>query len=348
METYRTNFPEAHAVTANVENLNANEILSSRGLKPGQIDCLVGGPPCQAFSVNNHKRSSEDYRASLVYHYLRLVSELKPESVLIENVPGLLSVKGNTIDTIVGALSHLGYSSYPIQLCASDLGIPQTRKRLLIFASRTFEPQMVWRQLLGHDAAIRITHSGIEHWTPSKKRGTNIGEALDDLPELENGSKTGDFEYTKKQQLSAYQIRARQGSKGITNHSCSRLGKDNLQRLEYISQGGNWRSIPESLLPAGMRRAKKSDHTKRYGRLMTEGLSGTILTKCDPHWGAYFHPLQDRVISVREAARLQSFRDVFVLADTGLTAQYRGIGNAVPPILARNIAKAIENIKVTQ
>lgn len=344
-QTYSLNFPRARTLTASIESLEAQHLLSARGLGAGDIDCLVGGPPCQAFSVNNHKRSSEDYRAGLVHHYLRLVADLSPKAVLIENVPGMLSVNGDTIGNIVGALGNLGYAAYPIQLCASDFGVPQTRKRLLILASNSFDPKTVWANLVGPKPEIRRTSSGVEYWRPKTREHVTVSDALGDLPNLENGHQFGDFEYSSQTNLSAYQIRARRGSERVRNHACSRLGQRNLMRLRHIPQGGNWRSIPEDLLPAGMKRARKSDHTKRYGRLATNGLSGTILTKCDPHWGAYFHPSQDRVLSVREAARLQSFRDAFVMANTGLTAQYRGIGNAVPPLLATKIAASIQEIR---
>ena len=103
----------------------------------------------------------------------------------------------------------------------------------------------------------------------------------------------------------------RGGSNSVNNHVPAKLSRINLERLRYIPQGGSWRDIPFDLLPAGMKKAKRSDHTKRYGRLSWNGLASTILTKCDPHWGAYFHPEQDRTLTVREAARLQSFPDWF-------------------------------------
>jgi len=102
----------------------------------------------------------------------------------------------------------------------------------------------------------------------------------------------------------------------------------------------SWRDIPLELLPPGMRKAKRSDHTKRYGRLRWDGFASTILTKCDPHWGAYFHPDQDRILTVREAARLQSFPDHFDFRGSR-TEQYVQVGNAVPPLLGKAIAGAI-------
>jgi DNA (cytosine-5)-methyltransferase 1 len=135
----------------------------------------------------------------------------------------------------------------------------------------------------------------------------------------------------------------RVGSSAVYNHRCANLGRINLERLKYIPPGGSWRNIPRELLPKGMKRARRSDHTRRYGRLHPEDVSGTVLTKCDPHWGSFFHYKQDRVISVREAARIQSFPDWFVFTGS-LTEQYRQIGNAVPPLLAYNLGIHISRL----
>ena len=110
--------------------------------------------------------------------------------------------------------------------------------------------------------------------------------------------------------------------------------------MTFIPQGGSWRDVPVDLLPAGMKRARRCDHTKRYGRLRKDGLSCTILTKCDLHWGSFIHPDQDRVLTVREAARLQSFPDFFEFSGPR-TEQYIQVGNAVPPVLGRCVAEAI-------
>lgn len=96
---------------------------------------------------------------------------------------------------------------------------------------------------------------------------------------------------------------------GLTyNHYAAKLSKQNIERMKYIKPGGSWRDIPHKLLPKGMQRARKSDHTKRYGRLHPDKLAGTVLTKCDPHWGAVFLPSQDRTLTVREAARSHLFQ----------------------------------------
>lgn len=142
---------------------------------------------------------------------------------------------------------------------------------------------------------------------------------------------------------SEFQRIVRKGSAAIHNHACARLAKVNLERLKFIPQGGSWRDIPHDLLPAGLKRARRSDHTKRYGRLHPDELCSTILTKCDPHWGSFFHPNQDRALSVREAARIQSFPDRYVFTGN-LTQQFEQVGNAVPPMMAAAIGKSIKRM----
>ena len=115
-----------------------------------------------------------------------------------------------------------------------------------------------------------------------------------------------------------------------------------MERLQYIPPGGNWTDIPFELLPQGMQRARRSDHTKRYGRVHPAGLASTILTKCDPHWVAYFHYEQDRSFTVREAARLQTFPDTFQFLGSRIE-QYEQVGNAVPPLLAAAIGQSLTN-----
>jgi DNA (cytosine-5)-methyltransferase 1 len=107
---------------------------------------------------------------------------------------------------------------------------------------------------------------------------------------------------------SDYALKMRGDGSVTFNHFAGTLAPQNVERMKYVKPGGSWRDIPHDLLPKGMQRARESDHTKRYGRLRHDGLAGTILTKCDPHWGAVFLPDQDRALTVREAAEFNRFR----------------------------------------
>ena len=327
-KTYKFNHPETLFIDGPIENISAEELLKTTGLKRGELFCLAGGPPCQAFSVYNHQRGMHDERSGLFREYIRLVDGLLPQWIVMENVTGMTSVaNGLAIKEICNSLYELGYIVDFKVLKAEEYGVPQERRRIIFIGNRMGFPIVF----------PKPTHDGIN------RPYVNVEHAIMDLPPLgvNDGKEISDY---TMEPFSDYQRELRKGATKLYNHVSPNLGKINLKRLAYIKQGGSWRDIPVELLPAGMKRAKRSDHTKRYGRLSLSGLSSTILTKCDPHWGAYFHPTQDRVISVREAARFQSFPDRYRFLGSK-SDQYKQVGNAVPPLLAKAIGKQI--IKLT-
>ena len=166
-----------------------------------------------------------------------------------------------------------------------------------------------------------------------------VGSAIGDLPRLKMGEGGEIITYDQSAQ-SEYARSMRANGVVTFNHYASNLAQQNIERMKYVKPGGSWRDIPHHLLPKGMQKARKSDHTKRYGRLREDGLAGTVLTKCDPHWGAVFLPTQDRALTVREAARIQSFPDSYKFLGPRV-AQYEQVGNAVPVLMAEAIAREI-------
>lgn len=320
--TFQLNFPEAAFFRSEISSLDSESLLAATKATIGETDCLIGGPPCQSFSYNNHHRNATDERSQLFRDYLRIVKGTLPKVVIMENVPGLKTISGGKVlDDIQREFSAIGYRVVSRVLHAEHYGTPQARRRLIIVGSRVGDPETL---------LPAPTH---EH------ANVSVGAAIGDLPPVENGCSLVRRKYDKKPD-SDYQKNMRRDSSELTFHVCTHLGSKNLQRIACVKEGGNWRQIPRHLLPAGMQRAKLTDHTKRYGRLSWSGLASTILTKCDPHWGAYIHPQQDRTITVREAARLQGFPDNFLFADVGITNMYQQIGNAVPIPLAEAIGNA--------
>ena len=320
-ETFSRSHDGARFISKPIQSLSSAEILSATGLGKGQLDVLVGGPPCQGYSVYNHGRGEHDPRAGLFREYLRLVRELSPKWLVMENVTGLLSISGGQlIQTIADEISKLGYNVEWQTLRAEDYGVPQERRRVVFIANRIGAP---------------ILFPEIEYGE-GLKPFTTIWDAIGDLPLLA----VEDDSHYRTAASTAYQREMRQSNPKLLNHYGPKLGKANQERIRHIPQGGSWRDIPFDLLPEGMKRAKRSDHTKRYGRPRLTDLSCTILTKCDIHWGAYIHPIENRAFTVREAARLQSFPDNFVFYGS-MTEQFVQIGNAVPPMMARSIANGI-------
>ena len=328
-ETFAANHSEAQFLPGPIEHIAAREFLRAAGLKKGELDCLIGGPPCQAFSVYNHQRGLHDRRSGLFYEYLRIVEGLMPKWVVMENVTGITSAgDGQAVERIHSGLASLGYRVETRILRAEEYGVPQERRRIIFLGNRLGLP-IRWPER---------THG------PNLKPFVNVWDAIGDLPSLSNGEQPPRLSPYRTAPMSAYQAYLRGNRTRVTNHAAPRLAPINVERMKFIPEGGSWRDVPYGLLPTGMKRARRCDHTKRYGRLRKDGLSSTILTKCDLHWGAYIHPEQDRVLTVREAARLQSFPDLFQFAGPR-TEQYVQVGNAVPPLLARQLGLAL--IKAT-
>lgn len=346
-QTFKNNFPDSDVIVGDIRSFSASEILKRTGLKPNELDLLAGGPPCQGFSVNAPIRSLDDERNHLFKDFIKITEAFLPKAVLIENVPGIVSLgKGTVVEQIYKELELLGYKVSHRILFAGHYGVPQMRYRTIIIGIHNSVSDIKFPQpeynaystanfTGAKELCLKINEADIESLKPQPK----VWDALSDLPSIEcNNNST--VKYISHPQ-NDFQEKLRLKTNGsVTNHSCSSLGKRNIERLKYIPQGGSWRDIPFELLPKGLQRARRSDHTKRYGRLHPDHLCSTVLTKCDPHWGSFFHPTEDRVISVREAARIQSFPDDFTFAGN-LTEQYEQVGNAVPPLLAEAIGKSI-------
>jgi DNA (cytosine-5)-methyltransferase 1 len=161
-----------------------------------------------------------------------------------------------------------------------------------------------------------------------------IRDAIGDLPEIAAGELGEKYKGAPK---TTYQKAMRAGSSGLHNHYAAKLSKQNMARLELLKPGDDWRSLPRHLLPAGMQRALRKDHTRRYRRMKWDGVARSIITRFrDPKSGEYIHPDQHRTISIREAARIQSFPDWFAFSGS-LSQQYDQVGNAVPPLMARAV-----------
>ena len=328
--TFMASHPHAKFVAKPIEALTLDEVLQATQLQAGELDVLVGGPPCQGYSVYNHGRGEQDPRAGLFREYLRLVRGLRPKWLVMENVTGLTSISGGRlIESIVAEIEASGYRDVAFKvLKAEEFGVPQERRRIVFIANRVGVPIEF----------PQTSHDGIS------KPYVTVWDAIGDLPAInEQWEFEAGAEYVSSTQ-NDYQRAMRRRSERASNHFGPRLSKINLERIRHIPQGGSWRDVPFELLPAGMKKAKRSDHTKRYGRPRPTDLACTILTKCDIHWGAYVHPIQNRAFTVREAARLQSFPDDFVFYGS-MTEQFVQVGNAVPPLMAKAIAEKIRSFE---
>ncbi len=324
--TFASTHHGAEFIGGPIQNVSSTDLLKAGGLKRGELDVLIGGPPCQGYSVYNHQRGESDPRAGLFREYLRILDGLRPKWLVMENVTGITSIAGGAIvEEIKSGMRELGYRVEMQVLKAEQYGVPQERRRVFFIGTRLDSPILFPLPTHGDGLLKYVT----------------VWDAISDLPKLKNGDNVDGLPYSTKPQNS-YQAILRGDRTIVKNHSSPKLAEVNEQRMRHIPPGGSWRDIPFDLLPTGMKLAKRSDHTKRYGRPRKTDLACTILTKCDVHWGAYIHPVENRAFTVREAARLQSFPDSFVFCGSR-TEQYVQVGNAVPPLLGKAIAETVRN-----
>ncbi|NQW50638.1 MAG: DNA cytosine methyltransferase [Rhodospirillales bacterium] len=338
--THHRNFPSIPFLKAGVENLTGPDVLSRAGLRPGELDLLVGGPPCQGFSIIG-QRELFDPRNGLFRHFLRIAAELRPKAIIIENVTGLATLSnGAVLNDIGAAFNRAGYNVDCAELLAAQYGVPQMRWRMFFIGWRMDQPHRGGFPLPTHGRA------GIGDLVPNRTISdrdsagfVTIRDAIGDLPRIGTGETAA--KYTRKP-FAPYQEAMRAGTvSDLHNHYAARLSQQNITRIEFLKPGEDWRALPRDLLPAGMKKALRKDHTRRYRRMKWDGIARSIITRFrDPKSGEYTHPDQHRTISIREAARIQSFPDWFVF-EGGNTQQYDQVGNAVPPLLARAVAKEI-------
>lgn len=279
---------------------------------------VFGGPPCQGFSTSNTKtRSLENKNNYLFNEFLRFVDELQPSWFLFENVEGIKSFdKGNTVKEIKRLFGELGYVTTEKVLYASDYGVPQHRNRFIMVGNRL----------------------GIDFTFPEKfDYKVSVDEAIADLPSLKNGDYLDDLHYLKSSEKSSdyAKLMRRDSTKSLQNY-VSRNKDYVLERYKYISEGQNWKAIPDHLM--NNYADKTNCHSGIYKRL-NSALPSVVISNYRKNM--LIHPFQDRGLSVREAARLQSFPDNFIFKGC-LSHIQQQIGNAVPPLLAEAIFKAIK------
>lgn len=335
--THGRNFPGVPFIPTDITRVSGADILRESKLRMGELDLLVGGPPCQGFSIIG-QRQVWDPRNGLFREFLRIASELSPKCVVIENVPGLATLdKGVVLEAIGEKFAEAGYNVDCAELLAAQYGVPQMRWRVFFIGWRFDQSKRGGFPTPTHGIA------GIGDLVPNRtirpehtKGFVTIRDAIGDLPPI-NAGEVGE-QYVRAPE-GEYQLAMREGARGrVFNHYAARLSDQNMARLRVIKPGEDWRCLPHELLPAGMQRALRKDHTRRFRRMTWSGIARSIITRFrDPKSGEYIHPNQHRTISIREAARIQSFPDWFVF-EGSYSQQYEQVGNAVPPLLARAVA----------
>ena len=300
------------------------------------LDLLAGGPPCQPFSlagvpkigslVRQGLRDPEDRRADLWRSFFAIIDHLHPESVMFENVQGFTSAQdGAVLVELVGQLEGRSYEVHTRVLKASEAGVPQHRSRLFV---------------------IGVSRGGSFQWPrPVSRKLTTLGDAIQDLPDIGADVREEEQPYFRPDEIPALARSLRRGLRGderdlIRDHVTRGVRPDDAKIYEHMEPGDTYANVPVEL-----RRYRSDTFSDKYYRLSMDQVSRTITAHLakDGYW--YIHPNQNRTLSVREAARVQTFPDRFRFAGTP-SARFRQIGNAVPPLLAKAVAKSVRSALV--
>lgn len=340
LATYKYNYPATQIIHQDIRMVNPTELRISLGLKREELTALIGGPPCQGFSRNipAEYRYLKDPRNQLYRTFLKFVEEFRPWYVVMENVPEILrAYEGAIRDEITTQLESMGYQVSSASLNAAYYGVPQTRARAFFLAC------------LGNQSPgfPNSTHFGDIRSDFRATKGDNqlnfiestvspivtVRDAIGDLPPLEAGQEYKNEKYPYPSQTQ-YQALMRCRSQKIVNHVARSLSPIQMARVCALKEGQDARDLPHELAP-------KKHYSGAYGRLCWDRPARTI-TKWvfHPGSGRFFHPIQDRTITIREAARLHSYPDNFHFLGT-YTEMAGQIGESVPPLLAKAIATCI-------
>jgi DNA (cytosine-5)-methyltransferase 1 len=302
------------------------------------LDFLIGGHPCQGFSSNG-KRWLEDNRNQRMRHFVEIAQQIQPKCIIIENVPTALSAwKKIFEDEIQEAFS--GYSVDTTVLNASEFGVPQIRKRAFIVAFRQDLGISKFVFPSGEHDAIEAA-ANLHNETDSNLRYVSVKDAIGDLPPLKAGKVLeGDntFYRNTPEPTSDYQKARRKNSLRISNHSARAHSEKFLKKISIIKPGEGNASLSDE------QRFSDNYFSQAYARLHADGIGFTVTAHFrNPGSGRFTHYEDNRSITVREAARLQSFDDKFCFHATEAD-QERHVGNAVPPLLSEALAKHFGSI----
>lgn len=308
LETFELNHKGSKSICGDITQITYEKHI--RPLLNGkQIDVIIGGPPCQGMSLSG-PRKFDDPRNKLYLSYIRLVKEIQPKGFVIENVPGLVGLFGGQIkDSIIEKFTEMGYRIEYKILCSADYGVPQSRKRVVFVGTKVgkFEYPVINPNIV------------------------TCSMALSDLPALEDELGEEVSEYTLPPQ-NPYQRLMRTRSNVVLNHIAANHSDKVKKIIALVPDGGNYKNLPEEY------RSSRNFHVA-WTRFASNKLAPTIDTGHRHH----FHYKYNRVPTVRECARLQSFPDDFKFLGNK-TQQFRQVGNAVPPLMAQAIAEQVKKM----
>ncbi len=354
VETHAFNHKNSTSICGDIRNISPEEFAKKIGTR--KIDIIIGGPPCPTFSTIGDakirsvtgKPTSEDPRNELFLEFLKYVDYFRPEIFVIENVPNFITkYKGKIFNTAVEIIESIGKDENgsneglyevvkPVQVLNSVYyGVPQTRRRMMLVAHKKSEKKFNYP---------KATHFYDQEDSESKQleHCVTVGDAIGDLPKITDNWRISEVEYSKNKNLTKYQKKMRSGnnnSKTVKNNIC-RLTNDRAKRVfPHMAQGSIYMDLPKEvrqILPF-----REDIFKDRLKRLVLNQPSWTVIAHIGMDGYMYIHPTENRTLSVREAARIQSFPDDFEFIGNQQQT-YVQVGNAVPPLLGKAIGESIK------
>lgn len=335
-KTFATNFPDIPFLCGDLSKFNKDDFDAH--FEDNEIDVIIGGPPCQGFSLANKRRNkvSDDPRNNLFYEFVKTINWYNPKTFVMENVKGLLSMQsGKVIQSILKEFEIAGTFGYEVNykiLKSSDYGVPQSRERVIIIGIR------------------KDLNVAPEFPQKSVETEVTVNDAISDLPQIQAGEGTESMTYAT-QPRNEYQKLMRKNSVAVYNHIAMKHTKRLIERFEAIKPGKNLLDVWET--HGAVQRGNPSEKSKiKFSqnnlRLLADKPAPTVAASFQSN---FIHPHLHRNFTAREGARLQSFPDDFIFEgmrtkmswEKGLS-QYQQIGNAVPPLMAYEIANTIKGI----
>ena len=333
-KAYSLNHPAVKVYVEDIKDFNVKKVGKDLNIKTNEIDIIIGGPPCQAYSTVG-KRLIDDPRAKLFQEYYRVLKEFNPKIFLFENVKGLISMQGGELlETIISLFKSLGYKVHYKLLNAADFGAPQLRERVIIIGSK-LKDQFHYPE---------ATHYNPEEPLGLFKKGLKpyltLEEAISDLPFIKSSEES--FEYASTPKNDFQKIMRLNAPKRLMDHNAPNNNEKLVKIMEMLPDGGTPEDLPESLRPtSGFKNTYCRLWWKRPATTITRNLSTPSSSRC-------IHPKAPRPLTTREGARIQCFPDYYQFFGSRSDRNLQ-IGNAVPTFLSTVLAKSIaENFKIKE
>ena len=347
IETHKLNFPNCISINSDISDITPKKF--SDIIKNKKIDLIVGGPPCPTFSTIGHakiksiktKNNSsftlfDDERNFLFKKYFDYIEYFQPNFFVMENVPNFMTkYQGSIFKQTKNKIEELGYqilNENNLLFNAADYGVPQTRKRMIIIGTKQKDLKY---------QVPKIKNFPDDDLFSKGNKYITVKDAIDDLPKITDNWRVDECAYSKSKNLNNYQKIMRKNTNGTVKNNICRMTNDRAKKVfKHMSQGSKYMDLPKNIrniLPF-----REDIFHDRLKRLVNDKPSWTVIAHIGMDGYMYIHPTDTRTLSVREAARLQSFPDDFVFLGTQMQT-YHQVGNAVPVILAEEIARSIKN-----